>query len=35
MSITLQDRRESNQEGLSKQTASATPPLVKKPQSQW
>jgi len=35
ISITLQNRRENNQEGLSKQTASATPPLVKKPQSQW
>ena len=35
MSIALQNRRESNQEGLSKQMASATPPLVKTPQSQW
>ena len=29
ISITLQNKRESNQEGLSKQTASATPPLIK------
>jgi len=35
MSITLQNERESNQEGLSKQMASATPLLVKPPQSQW
>jgi len=35
MSIALQNGRESNQEGLSKQTASATPPLIKPPQSQW
>jgi len=35
MSITLQNERESNQKGLSKQTANATPPLVKQPQSQW
>jgi len=35
MSIALQNGRESNQEGLSKQMASATPPLVKPPQSQW
>jgi len=35
MSIALQNGRENNQEGLSKQTASATPPLVKTPQSQW
>jgi len=34
MSITLQNGRESNQEGSSKQMASATPPLVKPPQSQ-
>jgi len=34
MSITLQDRRESNQENLSKQTVSVTPPLVKLPISQ-
>jgi len=32
--ITLQNKRESNQEGSSKQTASVTPPLVKQPQSQ-
>ena len=31
----MQNKRESNQEGLSKQTASITPPLVKPPQSQW
>jgi len=31
ISIVLQNRRESNQEGLSKQMASATPPLVKQP----
>ena len=35
MSIALQNRRESNQEGSSKQMASATPPLVKPLQSQW
>jgi len=35
MSIALQDRRERNQKDSSKQTASATPPLVKLPQSQW
>ena len=35
MSIALQNRRENNQENLSKQTANATPPLIKKPQSQW
>jgi len=35
MSIVLQNGRESNQKGLSKQMASATPPLVKTPQSQW
>jgi len=35
MSIILQNRRESNQEGSSKQIASTTPPLVKLPQSQW
>jgi len=35
MSIVLQNGRESNQEGLSKQMANATPPLVKMPQSQW
>jgi len=35
MSITLQNGRESNQEGLSKQIVSVTPPLVKQPQSQW
>jgi len=29
MSIALQNKKESNQEGLSKQMASATPPLVK------
>jgi len=29
MSIILQDRRESNQEGLSRHKANATPPLVK------
>jgi len=34
MSIALQNGRESNQESSSKQTASATPPLIKKPQSQ-
>ena len=34
ISIALQDKRESNQKGSSKQTASATPPLVKPPQSQ-
>jgi len=33
--IALQDGRESNQEDLSKQMASVTPPLVKTPQSQW
>jgi len=31
ISIALQDRRESNQKGLNKQMASATPPLVQKP----
>ena len=31
----MQNKRESNQEGLSKQTASATLPLIKQPQSQW
>ena len=31
----MQNKRESNQKGSSKQTASATPPLVKQPQSQW
>ena len=31
LSIALQNGRESNQEGSSKQTASATPPLVKMP----
>ena len=35
ISITLQNRRKSNQEGLSKQTVSVTPPLIKQPQSQW
>jgi len=35
MSITLQNKKESNQKGLSKQMASATPPLIKMPQSQW
>jgi len=35
MSIALQNKRENNQEGLSKQMASVTPPLVKLPQSQW
>jgi len=35
MSITLQNGRESNQEGSSKQMTSATPPLIKTPQSQW
>jgi len=35
ISIVLQNGRESNQEGLSKQMASTTPPLVKQPQSQW
>jgi len=34
MSIALQNGRESNQEGLSKQMASIIPPLVKPPQSQ-
>jgi len=34
MSIALQDRRESNQEGSSKQMTSVTPPLVKQPQGQ-
>jgi len=34
ISIALQNRRESNQEGSSKQTASVTPLLVKQPQSQ-
>ena len=34
MSIALQDGRESNQKGSSKQMTSATPPLVKPPQSQ-
>ena len=29
MSIILQDKRENNQKDLSKQTASATPPLIK------
>jgi len=31
MFIALQDGRESNQKGSSKQMASATPPLVKQP----
>ena len=35
ISITLQNGRESNQKGLSKQMASATPPLIKPLQSQW
>jgi len=35
MSIILQNRRESNQEDLSKQTASTTSSLVKILQSQW
>jgi len=35
MFIVLQNGRESNQEGLNKQMASATPPLIKQPQSQW
>jgi len=35
ISITLQNKRESNQEDSSKQTASVTPPLVKQLQSQW
>jgi len=35
MSIALQNRRKSNQKGLSKQMASTTPPLIQKPQSQW
>jgi len=34
ISIALQDRRESNQKDLNKQVASATPPLIKQPQSQ-
>ena len=34
ISIALQNGRESNQEGLNKQMASATPPLIKQPQSQ-
>ena len=34
ISIALQDRKERNQKGLSKQMASATPPIVKQPQSQ-
>jgi len=29
MSITLQNKRERNQNGLSKQNANATPPLIK------
>ena len=33
ISIALQNGRESDQEGLSKQMASATPPLIKTPQS--
>jgi len=33
ISIALQNGKKSNQEGLNKQTASATPPLIKKPQS--
>jgi len=35
ISIALQNKRESNQEGSSKQIISTTPPLVKPPQSQW
>jgi len=35
ISIALQDRRESNQEGLSKQTANTTPLFIKQPPSQW
>jgi len=35
ISIILQDRREKNQKGLSKQTVSVTSPLVKQPQSTW
>jgi len=31
ISIALQNGKESNQKGLSKHTASATPPLVKQP----
>ena len=31
ISITLQNRKESNQEDLSKQMANTTPPLVKPP----
>jgi len=34
ISIALQNGRESNQEGLSKQMANATPLLIKQPQSQ-
>jgi len=34
ISIALQNKKKSNQKGLSKQIASATPPLVKQPQSQ-
>ena len=34
ISITLQNKRESNQKGSSKHIASATPSLVKQPQSQ-
>ena len=35
ISIILQNKRESNQEGSNKHIANATPPLVKQPQSQW
>jgi len=33
MSIILQNRKERNQKNSNKQMASATPPLIKKPQS--